>query len=87
MSVIICYDVSNNRLRYALAKYLERFGNRVQESVFVAELGTTQIFQMKESIKKLLEKEPKASSIFLRIENSIINDDLANVMPSRVTII
>ena len=33
MEVIICYDISDNKLRYKLVKYLERFAIRVQYSI------------------------------------------------------
>lgn len=87
MKVIICYDVSDNRLRSTLAKYLERFANRVQESVFVAELGVKQVLKMKEATKKLLAEEATASCIYLHIEDSVINDDITHLLPSRVAIV
>lgn len=34
MSLIITYDIHNNRTRLKLSKYLERSGRRLQKSVF-----------------------------------------------------
>ena len=32
--VIVSYDISNDKLRTSFAKYLSRFGHRIQYSVF-----------------------------------------------------
>ena len=32
--IIVSYDISNDKLRSKFAKYLERFGHRIQYSVF-----------------------------------------------------
>lgn len=32
--ILISYDISNNKLRTNFSKYLERFGHRIQYSVF-----------------------------------------------------
>ena len=32
--VIVSYDISNDKLRTSFAKYLSRFGHRIQHSVF-----------------------------------------------------
>lgn len=54
MQVIICYDVSDNKLRYKLVKYLEKIAIRVQLSVFKAELKPTEISKLDKYAKKLL---------------------------------
>ncbi|MCD8090841.1 MAG: CRISPR-associated endonuclease Cas2 [Clostridiales bacterium] len=37
--VVICYDIYNNKRRYKFAKFLERYGLRVQRSVFEGNLS------------------------------------------------
>lgn len=38
MLYLVCFDISDNKTRNRVGKYLEAFGNRVQESVFEVEL-------------------------------------------------
>lgn len=35
--IVISYDISNDKLRTKFSKYLNRFGHRIQYSVFVIE--------------------------------------------------
>lgn len=37
--VVICYDIYDNKRRYRFAKFLERYGLRVQRSVFEGNLS------------------------------------------------
>lgn len=39
MLYLVCFDISDNKTRNRVGKYLETFGNRVQESVFEVELA------------------------------------------------
>ena len=43
MRVVICYDVSDDKLRYRLVKYLERLAVRIQYSVFYGDLQMEQV--------------------------------------------
>lgn len=40
--VLIIYDISDNKHRLKISKYLETFGNRVQKSAFEARLNRRQ---------------------------------------------
>lgn len=42
MLYLVCFDISDNKTRNRVGKYLGAFGNRVQESVFEVELADTQ---------------------------------------------
>lgn len=39
MLYLVCFDISDNKTRNRIGKYLGAFGNRVQESVFEVELA------------------------------------------------
>lgn len=43
MKIIIFYDISENKKRRELVKYLEKIGVRIQYSVFMADLKETDI--------------------------------------------
>lgn len=38
MLYLVCFDISDNKTRYRVGKYLGAFGSRVQRSVFEVEL-------------------------------------------------
>lgn len=42
MLYLICFDISNDKTRNRVGKYLETFGNRVQKSVFEVEIKDLQ---------------------------------------------
>lgn len=52
MRYIICYDIANTRRRIKTAILLEKFGERVQESVFEASLQLV----VKQRLIKLISK-------------------------------
>ena len=54
MKVIICYDVNDNKVRYRLVKYLEKFAVRVQYSVFKADLTDEKITEINHYAEELL---------------------------------
>jgi CRISPR-associated protein Cas2 len=55
MYVIISYDITDNKLRNKIAKLLEKYGFRVQKSVFEAYIKPNQFEQMKRRLKNLLK--------------------------------
>ena len=56
MLVVVCYDISSNKLRNKIAKYLWKYGIRVQKSVFECEIEKKDYKLMKEELNKLLKK-------------------------------
>jgi CRISPR-associated protein Cas2 len=48
---LICYDISNTRTRTKLSKYLEKYGRRVQNSVFEINQPKNIIHEIKSTIK------------------------------------
>ena len=45
--VLVIYDISSNKQRVKVAKYLNSYGIRVQKSAFEARLGRKKYQQMK----------------------------------------
>lgn len=64
MQVLICYDVSSNKLRASLVKYLEKFAVRVQYSVFKGELTERKIVEINDYVTKLLADDTYRFNIY-----------------------
>ena len=50
MNFLICYDISNTKLRSKIAKYLEAFAIRIQYSVFICDVSKQVINKAKKDI-------------------------------------
>ncbi len=55
MRFLICYDISDHKLRAKVAKLLKNFCVRIQYSVFMANLSEVCVKEMKSEIKKILQ--------------------------------
>lgn len=75
MNVIICYDVSNNKLRYRLVKYLEKIAVRVQFSVFKADINKTEIMRLDSFAKKLLNNGKEGNMLIYAVENELSGNE------------
>lgn len=64
MTYIVVYDIEDNRVRGRVAKLLEGFGQRVQESVFECALTPERLDQMVEGLKRELE-DPEHGNVRL----------------------
>lgn len=53
---LIAYDIANDRRRTQIAKLLERYGDRVQYSVFVVECNASRLLRLRVSLDKLIER-------------------------------
>ena len=57
MFFLVCFDISDNRVRYRVVKVLKGFGKRVQKSVFECDNLTEERFlKMKNSIEDLIDQ-------------------------------
>ena len=63
MFYAICYDISDDHRRLKIAKLLEDFGERVQYSVFEANLEREQLDRLRSKAMSILDPEED----FLRI--------------------
>lgn len=55
--VLVCYDVSANRKRNRLARFLEKQGRRLQKSVFLVTVAHGRLEQFKRAILELVDAE------------------------------
>lgn len=75
MNVIICYDVSDNKLRYRLVKYLEKIAVRVQFSVFKADINKKEIMRLDSFAKKLLDNGKEGNMLIYAVENELSGNE------------
>ena len=54
MIYVIAYDIANNRRRLKVAKILESWGYRIQESVFQLRLEATTLARVRSSLAALI---------------------------------
>ena len=57
MVYVIIYDISDDRCRYRLSKYLEGKGQRIQESAFECRLKDNEIKEIAPVLEKLIKDE------------------------------
>ena len=86
MHVIICYDVSDNKLRYRLVKYLEKIAVRVQFSVFKANINKREILKLDNFAKKLLNNGKDGNMLIYEVENELSGNEQA-YLPERFVFI
>ncbi len=70
--IIISYDISNNKLRTKFAKYLSRFGFRLQYSIFQIDVSERMLNLIESDIKNKFESnfEQTDSVIIFRLSNT-----------------
>ena len=54
---ILAYDISNNKKRNKLAKYLEKKGKRLQKSLFLLQVSTWELKKILEEVAKIVGKD------------------------------
>ncbi len=61
MTYLICYDISENKIRQRIVKYLEAFAYRHQCSVFSCKCSAAKMENIKQVLCKMLEEaeEPR----------------------------
>ena len=75
MNVIICYDVSDNKLRHKLVKYLEKIAVRVQFSVFKEDLNKNEILRLDNFAKKLLNNGKDGNMLIYAVDNELSGNE------------
>ena len=61
---IICYDISNNKIRAKFSKILLKYGIRTQKSFFEAVISERDLNDIKNEIKRLINQETDVVYIF-----------------------
>ena len=54
MYIAVCYDITDNRVRYRIVKFLESFGFRIQKSIFEIKCNHKQYKDLKKWLEKIL---------------------------------
>ena len=55
--VIIAYDVTDDRRRYRLCKALERYGERIQYSVFELSIALKDLYNLVDDLTALMDNK------------------------------
>jgi CRISPR-associated protein Cas2 len=64
--ILISYDIKDDKLRTRFAKFIKKFGNRVQYSVFEITHSDTMLSKIKDAIENEFEtKFTKEDSVFI----------------------
>ena len=61
MIYIVAYDIANNRRRLRVAKIMESWGYRIQESVFQLRLDTDSLARVRSSLAALISGSSELS--------------------------
>lgn len=54
---LVAYDITDDRRRARIAKLLERYGDRVQYSVFLVECVPARLLRLKAALEKTFERQ------------------------------
>lgn len=54
---LVAYDIADDRRRTRIAKILERYGDRVQYSVFIVECVPARLLRLRASLEKTLQRD------------------------------
>ncbi len=63
---IVAYDVSDDKLRRRVCKFLEGHGERLQYSVFCCRLTERELASLRRELTELISPEPEATVIFVQ---------------------
>ncbi|GAB6190130.1 CRISPR-associated endonuclease Cas2 [Marinitoga arctica] len=64
MFYVVSYDITNDKRRRKVVKYLESYGIRVQYSVFETELNQDQLKTLIKGLKKKINKKEDTIRIY-----------------------
>lgn len=64
MFYVVSYDITNDKRRRKVVKYLESYGIRVQYSVFETELNQDQLKKLIKGLKKQIKKDEDTIRIY-----------------------
>ena len=87
MQVIICYDISDNRIRYRMVKYLEQFAIRVQYSVFKADMSERKIKDLNSFGRYLLKDGSEGKlAVYKVAQENLVGEELMKLPQATVII-
>jgi CRISPR-associated protein Cas2 len=65
MRYVVCYDIADDHRRNRLAEALKNYGQRVQYSVFVADLDDSLAARMLEDVRRAIDPDEDKVHVFL----------------------
>ena len=65
MRYVIAYDIADDRRRYQVAKFLEGWGRRVQESVFECDLSPEELEEVINHLEALMNASEDRCHLYL----------------------
>ncbi len=81
--IFVAYDITIDKIRRRLVKYLENYGHRIQYSVFCLRVTERELFELRQRIEELTAPDQSKSVIFIPGENAHIEE----VIPQNLDII
>ena len=72
-TILIIYDITDNKRRNRMAKFLEGYGIRVQKSAFEARLTKMRYFAMLKRAEKIIDNETDSLRTYLLPNNAFSN--------------
>ena len=72
-TILIIYDITDNKRRNRMAKFLEGYGVRVQKSAFEAHLTKRRYVAMLRRAEKIIDYETDSLRTYLLPNNTFIN--------------
>ena len=67
MRYIICYDITDAKLRRQIVKVCEAYGQRAQRSVFEGNLDTEKLRELKQQLEEEMRSEKRKPNDSVRI--------------------
>ena len=64
MFLLVCYDISDERRLRQIAKIMQRFGDRVQKSVFECHLEPRQYTQMRHKVQAVMDASEDSVRVY-----------------------
>lgn len=80
MYYVICYDITDDRIRTKASKLLEGHGKRVQKSVFeCADLTEKQLLRLQDKLDRLIDHETDSVRFYRQCKGCLPQFDLVGV--------
>lgn len=73
MRYLVCYDITEERRRSKVAKFLSFYGRRIQKSVFTCDIDVRQRNEMLAGIIALVEEKTDRCHIFPLSNTAFLN--------------
>ncbi len=70
MQYLICYDISEQKIRTKVAKYLEHFACRIQYSIFLCDDKNVKIEKVRMDLLEMTKQSEKRTLLFVSMCHS-----------------